>query len=327
MRPFARAIAVAVAIAVFAPVQSASADGDDPIVVRVGTESLTRTQLARRLAKIPAIQLATFGRDATTIRRAFVDKVVVPELLLAQGAKAKNAGELPEVRQRLLDARRASVMEALKKEVEASLSPEDVTRYYETNRDKFQTPERLNLWRILVRSREEAMRVLDDVKKPDGEKKWKDLARERSTDKATNERGGNLGFVGPDGQSNEVTVKVDPKLFEAARKVKDGELVPQPVAEGEAFAVLWRRGSTPAVSRPLEQELGTIRVTLAKQRTETRVKELVEQLRKEQVRDVAADLVALVEVSAMGEVGQRKRPGVGKPKAPGKPQPSAGTLR
>lgn len=327
MRSFARAVAVVLAVATFGPAQLASADGDDPVVLRVGTESLTRTQVERRLSKIPAIQLATFGHDAATVRRAFVEKVIVPELLLALGAKAKNVGELPEVRQRLLDARRAAVMESLKKEVDASLSVDDLARYYADNRDKFQTPERLNLWRILTRSREEARSTLDEVKKPDGEKKWKDLARERSTDKATNERGGNLGFIGPDGQSNEVTVKVDAKLFEAARKVKDGEFVPEPVVEGDGFAVVWRRGSTPAVSRPMEQELGTIRVTLLKQRTETRVKELVEQLRKDKVHDLAPDLIALVEINAMGEVGQRKRPGVGKPKAPGKPQPSAGTLR
>ena len=215
----------------------------------------------------------------------------------------------------------------MRKEIEASLGADDLSRYYAENHEKFQTPERLNVWRILARSREDARAILDEVKKPDGEKKWKELARDRSTDKATNERGGNLGFIGADGQSNEVTVKVDPKLFEAAHRVKDGEIVPEPGPEGDGFAIVWRRGSTPAVARPLEQEAGTIRVTLARQRTEGRAKELVERLRKEKLTEHAPDLVALVDISTGGEVVPRKRPGAGKPKAPGKPQPTPGTNR
>jgi peptidyl-prolyl cis-trans isomerase C len=327
MRPGARLLALAFAISVLAPAHLASADGDDPVVARVGAIAVTRSDLERRLARVPAIQLATFGNGPAAIRRAFLEKVVVPELLLAQSARKGDVESRPDVRIRVLDAYRTSLIDAIKKESDQTIGPDDLTRYYAENREKFQTPERINLWRILVKTRDEAKQVLDDVKKPDGEKRWKEIARERSVDKATSERGGNLGFVGPDGQSNEVTVKVEAKLFEAAQKVKDGELVPIAIPEGEAWAVVWRRGSTPAVSRSIEQELGTIRTAVSRQRVETRSKELVERLRKEKVSDVSTDLLGMVDVTSTGDVGPRRRPGMGKPKAPGKPQPNPSSMR
>ena len=89
-------------------------------------------------------------------------------------------------------------------------------------------PERINLWRILCKTRDEAATVLEAARRDPTIAKYNDLAREHSIDKATNLRGGNLGFVGPDGASNEAGVKVDPALVKAAQTVKDGELVPQP---------------------------------------------------------------------------------------------------
>ena len=48
-------------------------------------------------------------------------------------------------------------------------------------------------------------------------------------------------------------MRVDPGLFAAADKVKDGELVKEPVKEGTKFAVIRRRGSLEASTRTLDQ--------------------------------------------------------------------------
>jgi peptidyl-prolyl cis-trans isomerase C len=54
-------------------------------------------------------------------------------------------------------------------------------------------------------------------------------------------------------------VRFDPVLFAAAARVKDGEMVGEPVKEGDAFAVVWRRGTLPAVRRSVEEEASAIR--------------------------------------------------------------------
>ncbi|NVL83695.1 hypothetical protein HWN75_26335, partial [Escherichia coli] len=81
----------------------------------------------------------------------------------------------------------------------AAVPMEDVRRYYDENRSRFDSPERINLWRILCKTREEAATVLESAKREPTIAKYNDLARDHSIDKATNLRGGNLGFVGPDG--------------------------------------------------------------------------------------------------------------------------------
>lgn len=297
--------------------------GGDPVVVRVGQKTLTRSEVARRIAAVPTMQLMTFGKTPDEARAGFVKTVLVEELLFAEGAEARKIHLRPDIRYRLDDALRAATMNAVRKEVaDKGISDEDVAKYYTDNQAKFQTPERILIHRIVVRTKDEAQAILDEVKKPGGDKKWRDLARDKSLDKATHERGGNVGFVAADGQSNEPLVKVEPELFVAAKKVQNGELVPDPVAVGDRFAVVWRRGSTAAVHRKLEDEAAPIRSLLLRTRTEEKIKETLESLRKAHVRDVAFDSLGLVETQSMGPRDPgAKRAASAEPKTPKDPEP------
>jgi peptidyl-prolyl cis-trans isomerase C len=122
-------------------------------------------------------------------------------------------------------------------------------------------------------------------------------------------RGGNLGFVAPDGATSEPGVKADTRLVEAAARVKDTELVPEPVQEGDRWAVVWRRQSMKEVQRSLEQEAPAIRQVLAHSKAEARVKALLEALRKAHVSELAPDLVELLDVTSSGDVQPVRRPG------------------
>ena len=126
------------------------------------------------------------------------------------------------------------------------MAPEEIAGFYAQNLARFDTPERIGVFRILCSSEAEAKEVIAVARGSSGLTRWKELARDKSLDKATAYRSGNLGFLAADGTSSEVSVRVDPALFAAASRVRDGEIVAEPVAEGPAFAVVWRRGSTPA---------------------------------------------------------------------------------
>jgi peptidyl-prolyl cis-trans isomerase C len=109
----------------------------------------------------------------------------------------------------------------------------------------------------------------------------------------------------------------------AARKMKDGEFVPEPIEEGKGYAVIWRRGSTPAVHRTLEEESGSIRQILARRKLAEAVKGVTESLRSAQTIEEHPELVDLIEVGPEGSVAQRKRPGVAKRHPTQPPAPSA----
>lgn len=323
---FAGVVVGLVSAAMVFSVVPAQAGPDDTPVAKVGPLTVTQGELERRLQQVPGLQLASFGKTPDEVKRAFLERVVVPELLLTLSARAKKLDERDDVRLRLRDILRQALVAQIRKQQgdPAGISSDEIARYYAENREKFQTPERVQIWRIATATKDDAQKILDEVKKPGGDKRWKDLARERSTDKATAERGGDLGFVGPDGSTSVPTVRVEAGLFEAAKRVQNGDFVPEPVAEAKGWAVVWRRGSTPAVNRPLEAEMGTIRALLARQKVEGEAKAIVAKLRAESVRDVSYELLSVVEISGQGEVSPRKKPGVVKTKALGKPQPSSG---
>jgi peptidyl-prolyl cis-trans isomerase C len=325
-RGFSRILAAVAVSLVVMTGGSAEAGPDDTVVAKVGPMSITRGEMERRMGRVPMIQLSSFGSTADEIRHGFLEKVLIRELLFAQGAEAQKLPARDDVRLRTQEVLRTALLTSLRKQAAnpSSVSDEEVSRYYQENREKFQTPERISVWRILLGTKEEAQKVLEEVRKAGGEAKWKDLAREKSTDKATKERGGSLGFLGPDGKSNEAPVQADPALFLAAKKVSDGDIVPEPVPEGKGWAVVWRRGSTPAVTRSVDDESTTIRHLLSRQKMEGSTREIVERLRKDLVRDVTTEGVNLVDISNSGEVGARKRPGVSRVKSQGKPQPTAG---
>ncbi len=292
------------------------------VIVHAGPQVITVADLEDRLSKIPAVQLETFGTDGPTIRRRFLNEVMIPDLLLASGGKARGVDtKLPtssDIERTYASATKRAVRDQIGPAT--AISMDDVKKYYDDNRARFEAPDRLSLWRILCKTKDEAQTVLDAAKKDPTPKAFEALARDHSIDKATYLRGGNLGFVGPDGSSNEAGLRVDPALPKAASSVKDGEFVAQPIAEGENFAVIWRRGTIAASKRSLDDATPQIRDTIWKERVETAQKKLLEDLRAKNVRDVNEDLLRGLNVAFDDKsLGPRRRPGqvppIGQPAA------------
>jgi peptidyl-prolyl cis-trans isomerase C len=282
------------------------------IVARVGAKEITAGELEDRIAKIPHFQLAAMGDTADRIRRKVLLDVIVPEALLASAAEKDHLADGVTTSIKLQRALANATMRVVRNQVGLSgaISMEDVRKYYAENKSKFDSPARYNLWRILCAKREEALQVLASAKAVLTLENFSKLTRDHSIDQATNMRGGNLGFVDEGGNSNEAGVKIDAGLAKAAAGVKDGELVPEPVAEGSGFAVIWRRGSVPASHRSVEDAASQIRDVLWRQRIDEASKGLLDELRHAHVRDVNESILNGIDVSATdGEVMPRRRPG------------------
>ena len=280
------------------PSQGADATRRARVVLTVGTRKVTVGELEDHLAGIPPYQMATFGTSREAVARAYIEQVIIRDLVLGAGAEQRGLDKQLPTSQLVARALSSAALRKTRSAYPsaAAIPMDDVRRYYEENRSRFDSPERINLWRILCKTREEAATVLEAARKESTIAKYNDLAREHSIDKATNLRGGNLGFVGPDGASNEAGVKVDPALVKAAQTVKDGELVPLPVPEGSGFAIVWRRGTVPPNRRTVEESAAQIRAALFRERTETSEKKLIDELRAKNVKDVNQSLLGLIEL-------------------------------
>jgi parvulin-like peptidyl-prolyl isomerase len=181
---------------------------------------------------------------------------------------------------------------------------DDVRAYYERNRARYDAPARYEVWRILCKTIDEAQAVLDAAKADPTPKTFAQLARDHSQDKATALRSGNLGFLTADGTSSEPGLIVDPAIVRAAEAVRDGDFVGAPVAEGELFGVVWRRGTVAARKRALEDVAAPIREILARERAKAKVDELLASLRAAKVRDLHEDLLDSIDLRAAADASR-----------------------
>lgn len=310
---------------------AATADAKDEVVVSVGSLKLTRAEVEQRIRAVPAFQLSAFGKTPEEIRKTFVDRVLVPELLFTEEAARRHVEATPAVAARVRDVLRQA-MESELRDTAGEVTPDDVKNYYDENRHRFNTPRRIKLWRILLKDEGEAKKLIASLKSNDvgATTIWNKQARETSLDKATAMRDGDLGFVSPDGQTEMPQVRVDAALFNQADKVKDGEIVPEPVKEGDNWAVVWRRGNLDATNRTLAQEAPTIRQVLGRQKVSDAINQLATKLQQEQAKNVDYALLAYVHVDSSGDVGTRQRPGViprGRGPGPAGPQRDERGLR
>lgn len=295
-----------------APAGSAGASASaDLVVARVGTKTVTLGELERRMRQMPAFMLRRYGSTADEIRHRFLDEVLVRDLVLTQGAIDQGLDKRPDVDDKVKAILRSALYDQLKK----GASPEQITddevkKFYESNSDKFISPRRISIWRILVGSEPEAREIIAEVKQGEDVKKWNQIARDKSLDKASSMRSGNLGFVNPDGTTAQPELKLDVSIFDAADKVKDGEIVPEPVKEGDKWAVVWRRQGMRAVTRTLESEAATIRAALADEKMRKSADDLLTSLRAAGVGEMHPELCDMLSITDTGDVEKARRPGV-----------------
>jgi peptidyl-prolyl cis-trans isomerase C len=258
------------------------------IVARAGASFISAGELEDRILAMPPFQRATFGDSPAEIRRRFLEDVVLRDTLLLNAAHAEGLAEQASLRYALDGARSNGAIRAIRARVgpPSSIAKDAVKAYYDANRDRYDAPERIQIWRILCETRDEAQSVLDAAMKDGTPKAFTELARDHSQDKATRLRGGDLGFLTPEGRSKEPDVRVDPAIVRAAQAVANGELVPHPVPEGSFFAVVWRRGSTPALHRSIEEAAPQIREVLWDERVRSETHALIARLRDAKLRDL-----------------------------------------
>jgi peptidyl-prolyl cis-trans isomerase C len=153
------------------------------------------------------------------------------------------------------------------------------------------------------------MEIIEDLKKDPSPKHWSEVARAKSIDGATGVRGGNLGFVTPDGTTSEPGMKIGHAVIEMAQKLKDTEIASEPAHDGDRWVIVWRRQTMPAVERGVDVEAGTIRQMLLHMRTDAKIKETIARLRKEHLGDHSPDLIDLFDITPQGDMTPVRRPG------------------
>ena len=184
-----------------------------PYVAKVGSVTITQDDVSRELKGLPEqIQRMFEGPEGA---EKFVDELVKKEMLY-QEAKKKGFESNPDYQKKLEDFKKLTLISLLlEKEIEdkAKVGDKDVKDYYDKHKADLTTNNQIRASHILVKSEEDAKKILDQVKKGGDFKK---IAKEKSIDTGSAQNGGDLGFFSK-GQ-------MVPEFDKAAFSLKEGEL-------------------------------------------------------------------------------------------------------
>jgi peptidyl-prolyl cis-trans isomerase C len=279
-----------------------AADQPAPVLVTVGPATMTQADVSRRIAALPSYQLSRYGSTPEEIKKRFVNEVLVPELLFGEEGLRRKLDQTPAMNDKRRDALRDAVDRAVREEalVKQPVTAEEIKKYFDDNKARYETPKRIRVWRVQVPDEATAKDLIAQAKGTDGTKRWSDFSREKSLDKATSQRNGDLGFVRADGTTDVPRVVVDKSVYAAVDKVADGTIVGAPLQEGDRWSVLWRRGSVEATKRTLEEETPSIRQILERRRSDTAKQELLANLRKEKLTEIHPELLSNIDAAAFG---------------------------
>ncbi|MFC4775943.1 peptidylprolyl isomerase [Paenibacillus sp. GCM10023252] len=138
-------------------------------------------------------------------------------------------------------------------EPKTKVSDEDIQKFYDENKASLGEPEQVKASHILVATKEEADAILKELK---GGADFATVAKEKSTDPGSKDKGGDLGFFGK-GEN-------DPALEEAAFKLEKGQLS-EVVQGSNGFHIIKKTDSKAAVIPTLEDKKAEIKDTLVTQ--------------------------------------------------------------
>jgi len=177
-------------VAEIGPEKITTADLDQ--MLRDEVESMIRTTPGMSPDQMQQMRKMANEQLGKPEARAQVLQQIVMQRVLAKEARAQKVDQDAAYRDRLVheaDALLATSLTNRIAEQRASVTPADVERFYEANKQRYETPARGQLARIVCGSKADADKVIELL---DGGAKFEKLAQDRSKDADTKSAGGRL---------------------------------------------------------------------------------------------------------------------------------------
>ncbi|GGA36101.1 peptidyl-prolyl cis-trans isomerase [Paenibacillus physcomitrellae] len=145
-------------------------------------------------------------------------------------------------------------------EPKVTVTDDQIKSYFDQNKAQFDTPAQVQASQIVVATEKEANDIISQLK---GGSDFAALAKEKSTDTATKDNGGDLGFFAKDSGT------VDPAIETAAFSLKKGDISSAVKTSDGQFAVVKATDTKAAHSATLDEKKGEIKDLLVTQQVST----------------------------------------------------------
>lgn len=246
-------------------------DGSE-VVAKIGDKTITMAQVDARIQQLPEYYQNSFTDPAQKLE--FLRNMIGTELLYTT-AQRKGLNQSPEMRKQIEEAEKQILAQAvLKQEVEGkvTVADSDAKLYYDAHADEFTQPARAKAAHILKETEKEAEAVLLNLEK-DGD--FAAAARKESTDDATRDKGGEIGYV-TEGQPIP-GIGQAPELSKAILAANAGD-VTGPVQTSRGWHIVKILEKQDAVRRSFEESKQQAAAMLRRQREEEKRQELIQSM-------------------------------------------------
>jgi len=171
---------------------TAAPENAGEVIATYGNHKLTSGQIMRELERLPPPSRTYLAVPER--KRQFVDNLIMNDLLFDEGRQAGYDRD-PEIERQVEDLRKRLVVQRVMRQYQAppTVTDEQVKAYYDANPDIYSTTQ-IHASHILVKDEETAKQIRDELRAHP--EKFADLAKEKSIDTTTAQKGGDLGTFG-----------------------------------------------------------------------------------------------------------------------------------
>jgi len=162
------------------------------VVARYQGRQLTADEVRREMERLPAPSRAYV--TAPERKRQFVENLILNDLLFDEGKKAAYDRD-PEIERQVTDLRKRLVVQRVMRQYQTppEITDEQAHAYYDENPNLYSNTQ-IHASHILVKDEDTAKQILAEVK--EHPEKFAALAKEKSTDTGSAQKGGDLGMFG-----------------------------------------------------------------------------------------------------------------------------------
>jgi peptidyl-prolyl cis-trans isomerase C len=259
---------------------------DENVLARIRGRKITLKEFQERIAEIPSYYR---GFLATVNGKMELLDGMIAEAVLIEKAKEEGLHRKEEINSRLRIAEDRVLLEAMVQELQKgriAVSDEEVEDYFEKHKEEFSNPEQVRVSHILVRTKSEAQKILDELR---GGASFEKLVQEYSIDSITALKGGDLGYI----SRGEMIPVFEEAIFALEKKNDISQIIETPFGY-HLVKLTDRRKADKKTPEEIQNE---IRTRIQNQKLKT----LIEKYKKELTVSVNRDLLDKVSVGVKSE--------------------------
>ncbi len=242
---------------------------DSPVIAKVGKGVITESEFLKEVQRVPEWARTQFG--GIEGKGKFLDELIKRELIYQHAKKMKLDND-SDYQEKVDNFKKITLVSmVIKREVEdrAVVDESEIKDFFDKNTEKLTIGTKLKASHILVATEDEAKEISAQIKNGASFAK---LAKEKSIDKGSAAKGGDLGYFEQG--------KMVPEFERAAASLKQGE-VSEPVRTRFGYHIIKLTGVKKGKPASFEQSKEAIRKQLLAQKKKKFFDTFVNDLEKE----------------------------------------------